>query len=66
MFIPISHGSGYKTANNITAKLQNSKCYKTAKLQNSEITKQRMLQKGEITKQRLLQKYNYVGIYLIY
>ena len=36
--------SGYKTANN-----------KTAKLQNGEITKRRLLQNVEITKRRLLQ-----------
>ena len=51
-------GSGYKTANNITAKLQNSeitkeriteqRSYKTAKLQNSEVTKQRMIQNSEL------------------
>ena len=53
-------GSGYKTAKNKTAKLQNGDYYKTAKtkrrtLQNSEFTKQRILQNSEFTKQRILQ-----------
>ena len=47
--------SGYKTAKNITAKLQNGDYYKTAKtkqrlLQNNEFTKQRILQNGKFTK----------------
>ena len=42
--------SGYKTAKNKTAKLQNRECYKTAKLQNSECYKTAQLQNSDCYK----------------